>query len=652
MKNTTKTILKMLASLCAIGLLASGCPGEEPPSQTDAGQTNNDTPDGGNDEVGLDEDAGPDADHETDADDTDPVCEPITECPAEACGAIDDGCEGTLDCGACACTDGEASADATCGLCGLGSVQCALGETGQGSCSLGNSLPAFDAIPADCATDVVYLDPLSPDGGDGSAESPFNAFTAAYDAATQNASTPTFILIAKDEPIELNEALTVFDGVSIVGGLTHTEQGAWVYDTTGQDRTEIVVTGNGALDYTQGIVANGVGTATLLSHLNVTVANPPSGESTQDGRGGNSYGLRAINSDGLVLSFVDLSASPGGRGADGDDGANGANGSNGVDGAKGTNKKPAPVIGPALGASSQCDAQYGNATGGNGGRGAIACFLNTTPCNFFDANWTPDFATERGGDAPSGPQGGFAGLGNRRNPGDATDGADAAPHPTPAAPGMRGTTGGAVVVDLWSATGSGTPGEHGLNGRAGGGGGGTGYFNQSDNEWYTGTAGGSGGSGGCGGGFGDGGGVGGASIGALLVNSNVTIIDSRISGALGGIGGDGGMGGAGGTGGIGGVGTSLLERWSGFGSGNIQQADITGAKSGDGGDAANGQNGGGGGGGAGGDSYGIVCHQGSVPTLERTTVQAGGSARGGAAGSPDVLRADNGTSQDFLGCNP
>jgi DNA-binding CsgD family transcriptional regulator len=40
-----------------------------------------------------------------------------------------------------------------------------------------------------------------------------------------------------------------------------------------------------------------------------------------------------------------------------------------------------------------------------------------------------------------------------------------------------------------------------------------------------------------------GGGAGGASIGALLINSDVTIVDSRVTGALGGPGGRGGQGG-------------------------------------------------------------------------------------------------------------
>jgi hypothetical protein len=85
----TKTSWKTIVCLSALWVLASGCPGDEPPAQTDTGQTTDVGPDGGHDEVGVD-DAGDDVGDDPDADGG-PACEPIMECPMDACGAIDDG---------------------------------------------------------------------------------------------------------------------------------------------------------------------------------------------------------------------------------------------------------------------------------------------------------------------------------------------------------------------------------------------------------------------------------------------------------------------------------------------------------------------------------------------------------------------------------
>lgn len=650
----SKTTWKMLACLGALGLLATGCPGDEPPGQTDAGQTTGDA-DGGNDEVGAD--AG--ADTGDDTGDGGQTCEPLVECPVDTCGMLDDGCEGMLDCGTCACTDGAPTTTDSCGVCGWGTVRCNPGETGAGSCSLGDEFDLFVSAAApfpDCDTNVVYLDLAAAQAGDGSAASPFNDFTTAYAAATALAGAPAALVVTAGS-ITISGALTLSDGVSILGGFTRTEAGTWVYDTTGQARTEITVTPDPALAYTQGIYASGIGNFTLVSHLDVVVADAPNGEDVSGTQGGSSYGLRAIESDGLTIMYSDIFAGKGGTGAAGAPGQSGADGRDGADGIKGTNRKTAsnPLFpGFASGATTPgCDTTYGVPTGGDGGRGGGACNSTTNPCQFFDSNWTAVFPPTDG--ETINVSGGRAsdGSASRYTPamrGDAQDGGDAIQSVLATDHGAAGAPGGLVVIDLWSSSGVGADGEHGANGSGGGGGGGVRYLHTSDNEWYWGPGGAGGGSGGCGGGPGAGGSPGGASIGALLVRSSVTILESEIRGDLGGAGGDGGQGGAPGQGGQGGSGTPLLEVWSGFGEGNIQQPDVDSyASSGDGGDGAPGVVGGHGGGGAGGNSYGIVCHDGSNPTIESSVVQAGGTAVGGGA-PPQGFQGLKGEALDSFGC--
>ena len=200
---------RSLVRVCVVALLAAGCSEEaatgtgDPPEGADAASV-----DGGGD-VGLDvdtPDVGGDVEGDVEGDaDADPVvCEPLLECPTDACGPIDDGCEGTLECEPCACTDGVAAAS-SCGVCGWGEVRCDPGETGAGECSLsdlrdddvlGQIGTIGDGFP-DCDTNVVYLDLGAQTNGDGTQESPFNDFDSAFDKAKTLSSTPTLVAMTE-----------------------------------------------------------------------------------------------------------------------------------------------------------------------------------------------------------------------------------------------------------------------------------------------------------------------------------------------------------------------------------------------------------------------------------------------------------------------
>src|SRR5262249_50102924 len=85
-------------------------------------------------------------------------CNPITTCPAEACGPVPDGCGGDIDCGTC--SEGQrCTADHTCcqpnacpaGACGLIDDGCGrfidcgkCGCTRSTSCSADRQCGAFD----------------------------------------------------------------------------------------------------------------------------------------------------------------------------------------------------------------------------------------------------------------------------------------------------------------------------------------------------------------------------------------------------------------------------------------------------------------------------------------------------------------------------
>lgn len=216
----------------------------------------------------------------------------------------------------------------------------------------------------------------------------------------------------------------------------------------------------------------------------------------------------------------------------------------------------------------------------------------------------------------------------------------------PGADGVRGDGGAAGFEGSFDANGyapatggSGTSGT--AAGGGGGGGGSTGFLCDVSNQINVfGGAGGGGGAGGCGGAGGAGGAGGGASIGLLLVASQVTLIDVRITAADGGAGGagqggqDGGLGGDGAGGGLGGNFCSITP------SSNYP-AGATGGNGGTGG------SGGGGAGGPGGPSIALLMLEGATQSGSSSGVQlvvgtGGAGGAGGAAGTGGVGVVGNG----------
>jgi hypothetical protein len=279
-----------------------------------------------------------------------------------------------------------------------------------------------------------------------------------------------------------------------------------------------------------------------------------------------------INATGVTFIRSNISA---GRGAPGSAGTDGRTGADGGPGARGN-----PGTGTAVGDGGPGGTGGGSAGGAGGDGGAVGL-------------------TGRPGD-PGGP--GCSVAGGPGGPGSmpaicVTGGTGGNGMPgTEGCPGTAGVDGNGgndrgTLVGGWMPS-NGLPGTEGTDGSGGGGGGGGGGVNCGSND-ARGGGGGGGGSGGGRGQRGTGGTGGGASIGILVIGSQVTLDRVTIVTAQGGAGGAGGDGGAGGMPGPGNSGGS------GFMGGS------TGGRGGSGGDGGAGGEAGCGGGGGGGPSVGI-----------------------------------------------
>ena len=180
--------------------------------------------------------------------------------------------------------------------------------------------------------------------------------------------------------------------------------------------------------------------------------------------------------------------------------------------------------------------------------------------------------------------------------------------------------------------------------KAGDGGGGGGGGGGAGGVGLDGGGGGGGGQGGHGGGGGRGGG---ASIGLLLFEVPVAVVENNsISSGAGGAGGNGGAGGTGGRGEKGGVGAGNVCSFLGCNVG----------RSGDGGEGGGGGSGGiggQGGGGGGGPSYGVLVGPGIAPALRMNTIASGSAGNGGvggAAGLGGSPGSDGGSTGGAGGC--
>ena len=468
---------------------------------------------------------------------------------------------------------------------------------------------------------------------------------------------PVLVVMAQGE-LTHTDGLRLKQGASLMGGFVRGEDGSWAWDERGEARTTVRIERRVNQATVVGLIAPEVSEPTLVSRLNVLVDDARDG--VERFNGGSSIGLWARSSPGLTVTHSRFVTGRGGAGGAGLDGQDGAPGVPGGDGVFGTNYRvlsnPQPPAAGVGGVNTACQTFYGSSDGGRGGRGGGACTSGMSePCEHYLASWagrTPPEPGEQGRGVGGGQGGMFLNPGRNRYSATVTASASSGAPGTPRDPGTDGAGaragGRADLGTYWDSEGVGEDGAHGRNGGGGGGGGAVEYIYYNDTDWFFGPGGAGGGSGGCGGGFGEGGGAGGASVGAVLVDSDLTLEHVELEVSSGGRGGDGGAGGKGGEGGAGGIGISMLSGYGNFGEAAGPPNSVDGfASSGDGGQGARGSDGGHGGGGAGGASYGLYCDPDSAPTLVSVDAQtAGNSEGGGGPGQP----GERGLGQRIVGC--
>lgn len=609
-------------------LVWTGCPGDEPANNNPSTDMNMpddmtmaDMADMAVDMTGDDGMTTPDMDKDM----GDMACVPKTSCEPDACGIQEDGCSGTIDCGACACVGGQ-PAEPTCGICGFGRSGCEM-ATGDGPATC--SLPEWTVTPSDCDT-IVYVDAGNTQPGqDGSRENPFSELDQVLNAANMSSAS---MIALRTGSYTASGRLILKEGRHMVGGFGE----GFIFDEEGS--SSITITPSGPGDERIGVEAIDLEEKTWLKQLDITVegVNAPL----------TLYGAHVVGSPGLHLEEVTITTGPLGDGSSGKDGEDGANGGDGGDAESivtlsrriGDMTMGGYVNGAfagAAGTNPDCPAQ---ANGGAGGEGIhiIATEIAVSP--FVEYMRVL-------------PQAGFAnsvGL----NGGDS--GSSMSPTGTNGASGTAGVSGnngnsgvsqGSVVRTYWVANGNGEDGQDGDTGTGGSGGGGTWWMDERPNlqDSKPGASGGGGGAGGCGGEGGKGGQAGATGFGVLLVESSGVVFD-RVT-VQGPDAGNGGNGGSGGSGGIGGVGGGGSEQYATTATSTPVAHPLNAGRGGTGGQ---GSTGGLGGAGAGGSSFGVYCDTGSsVERVGDVTALAGQAGAGGALGS---LPGENGQSEDVVAC--
>lgn len=611
----TKKLL--IASIGSLLLLSLGCSDEPaPPSKTadmtseDMGHAGADTPDDSPDMTSKDM-----------------TCTPITVCPQDSCGMVDDRCGGQLDCGPCACENGQPTSP-SCGLCGLGSPSC---EGDTLTCSDVPSIPGLASLDASqCEAALLYVDLTATEPGLGTKASPFPGLRPALDALKTKPQIKA-ILIKGDGSHAVPDLFELSNGVSLIGGFDSN----WKPKPDARPLLEV-----GAELPNKDIVglqAKGIDQPTLLYNLRFKVRdNATPGRST--------YGLYLQDSDALELVRVDIESGKAGDGLDGEAG------SAGKDGVAGNSAAYAHFMGDSLynvtaggGPTSpnftDCMTS-GHCVGAAGGLGRM-CNPLTKVCD------APKVGSTSAGNGQGGDPGAlFSQDGGSGSPGRYAD-------PSGDLNGKEGKGGGSIMNGYWVSSGAGADGQNGQQGSGGGGGGGA-YSSGIEKPPYCGAvtascpycvpcpapSGGSGGGGGEGGTGGKGGSAGGSSFGVLIINGKLKATDSLIKAGFAGVGGDGANGGLGGLGGRGGLGGNFIQFES--------QRVTTLYRGGSGANGQDGQKGGNGGGGAGGDSYAVYCLDGTLALDPLTRFEHGGSANGGMS---EGNRGEAGRGIETFGCN-
>lgn len=564
MNTTTKHIL--LAT--AITMLAACGNNETPPSG------NNPSPDMNSNDMSADMDMG-----EKDTSPDTPCTPNKTTCEATDCGMIDNGCGTALDCGACACTDGVAEAR-SCGVCDLGKPVCDADANSKEIASCSYPTELLSNFTEDLCQSMVFVSADAAPNGTGAIDAPFNTYAKALEFLGTQAGIVVVARGTYNEPLIVKERIHVLGGYRFTNGLVQN-------DTQVPEFKPPAKTGEPVF----GMIAKDIFEPTLVYRVRVRA---PDADKEQT-----SYGAYIVDSKTLTISHSEIYAGRGGDGIDGENGMKGADGGNGEE-------TCATLLDNDGGVNTVCP----RANGGNGGGQGVFRRQN--------GNNSPP---KPGGDAID-AKGGIAGVNERTSGTNAgMNGQNGPSHAIDATNGKAGVPTGSIVTDLWKSGENGLNGDSGLDGSGGGGGGGAGAPDLSNTNLTAGAAGGGGGAGGCGGKEGHGGTNGGASIGGLVIRSQLTLDSTFVAGGVGGTGGQGGSGGLGGFGGKGGSGTAVHlchnypaeKNWT----------------SGNGGNGANGQRGGHGGGGAGGPSYGLYCLQSPVTKDNQTQIFVGTGGNGG-----------------------
>ena len=427
--------------------------------------------------------------------------------------------------------------------------------------------------------DAIFVDTgTGNDSNSGSMVAPLATIGAAI--ATQDNGRP--ILVSTGT---YNESLNLKNGASIYGGYAAAD--SWSRSNANGATIAGGVTA---------VTALSISSTTLLTHLNITASSNTSGDS---------IGLYANASSGLVLRNLSITAQDGADGTDGTGGTAGDDGNAGTEGTQG------------------CDGCSGDGWGGSGGTGCLTWngggfggrggYGDNNGLNGDHGNSDDTGGTRGSGGSGDGSHSCLFGCGGGGAPGehaaqnedlDGSDGTD----------GVGGDGIGTISGDKWTPS-DGTNGTSGSAGDGGGGGGGGGGSDCCLDD--RGGGGGGGGGGGCGGSAGTAGTGGYSSFGVFLYDSSITMVNVDVTSGNAGDGGAGKPGGSGGTGGARGAYGAAADDGDRGGYG---------AKGGDGGD------GGDGGGGGGGLSYCIFRSGSSSPTLTNISFSHGNAGTGGAGG--------------------
>ena len=453
------------------------------------------------------------------------------------------------------------TAEAACGLCGLGSLAC------DGTTSLRCDAPAIPGLTAGTAecdgsritASLVYFDArYTGDDSDGSREKPFRDFDAAVAAASLRGARA---IILGGLPT-ITHGLNVVDGISLVGGYTGMPN--WEPSTVARPVfIESTPTTDLAGRHLVGLTARNLTLPTALFHIDVRTADLTGTDSASNvGAVLENAGLLALHD--VSITGTDSAA----NGALGAAGMMGATGNVGAAGSPSVSDACPTIFGPTCSPANPVCAQQGSwsATGpGAAGGVSSACPLGPSAGGGSGGRVLTGqaFNTRASGSASGASAGGTT---------SSPDGVAAT------SVGSVAATGATVPATLLLA--SGFPsvrvagdgrGSVGASG-GGGGGGASGTvlgFTECDNIGSAGrypATGGGGGSGGCGGAPGLGGSAGGWVYGIVTIASEAAVLDGiQLTLGTPGVGGGGGTGGMGGAGGGGGAGIDT-SGWGGGGA--------------------------------------------------------------------------------------